>query len=173
MYRVVNRQVQRIYLRAAVRIQMAVSVGITGGVGFTITSFPSVALTLFYRDSPMHGIVDGQVQRIHLRATMGIRMTVEVITAIRDDSVGTAFPYPGIALTFLNREGRVHRIVDGQVQGIHLPTVIVILVAVGVIATIRDDSVRAANPFPSIALALLNRKGCVHRVVDGQVQRHH
>ena len=132
--------------------------------------FPSVALTFHNCDGCVYGVVDGQVQRIHLRTTVGIRMTVEVVAAIRDDSVSATNPFPSVALTILNREGRVHRVVDRQVQRIHLRTAVGILMAVEVVAAIRDDSIGAAFSFPSVALTFLNREGRVHRVVDRQVQ---
>ena len=173
VYRIVDSQVQRIHLRATMGIQMAIEIVATirDDSVSAASPFPSVALTFLNRHGCMHRVVDGQVQRIHLRAAVGIQMSVGTVA-----TGGIGFPItirPSVTLALLNRDSRVHRIVDSQVQGIHLPTVIIILVTVGVNATIRDDSVGAANSFPSIALTFLDREGGVHWVIDGQVQRHH
>ena len=175
MYRIVDCQMQGIDLRTTMGIRMTVEVvaAIRDDSVGAASPFPSVALTFHNCDGCVYGVVNSQVQRIHLRAAVGIRMTVEVVAAIRDDSVSATNPFPSVALTILNREGRVHRVVDRQVQRIHLRTAVGILMAVEVVTTLRDDSIGAAFPFPSVALTFLNREGSVHRIVDRQVQGIH
>ena len=69
-----------------------------------------------------------------------------------------------------NRKRRNHRLrIDGQVQGIDLRTSVVIQMTVEVIAAIRDDSIGATNPFPSVTVAHCNRDGCMYRIVDRQM----
>ena len=71
----VNRQVQRIHLRATIGIRVAIGVIATSSVSFTI---PSICLTSGFRNGGMHWVVDGQVERIHTRAAIGVVVAVGI-----------------------------------------------------------------------------------------------
>ena len=70
---------------------MAVRVVATDSVLYAI---PRKASASGLRDSGMHGIVDGQMQRIHLRATIRVGMAVRVVA-----TDGVRCPMPTITLT--------------------------------------------------------------------------
>ena len=68
---------QRIDLRAAVRIRVRVGVVASLRVGFPV---PRVAVANNLRGGHVYGMVDGQVKGVDLRATMVIHMREGVVS---------------------------------------------------------------------------------------------
>ena len=110
VYRVVNRQVQRIDLRTAVGVLMTVGVDTGSRVGLAVAIRPRVAATSLRSVGLVHRVVDGQVQRINLRAAVGIRVAVGMVAGRR---VGHAVG-PRVGAASFHREGLVHRRVHNQ-----------------------------------------------------------
>ena len=112
MHRIVDGQMQRVNLRAAMGILMAVGVVAALGVGNTVTASPGVGATFGYRNGGMNRREDGQVQRIDLRAAISILMAVGVVAALGVGNAGAASP--GVGTAFGYRNGGVCRREDGQ-----------------------------------------------------------
>ena len=160
-------QIERIDLRAVVSILVLVVVGAALGVGVAGTASPGVGAAGGFRNGGVHWREDGQIERIDLRAVMSILVLVVVGAALGVGNAGTASPGVGTASGF--RNGRVYRVVNRQVQRIHLRATvgILMLVEVGV-----AFGVSLAVGLPSVGAAASNRSRYVHRGVHGQHHRH-
>ena len=220
VYRVVDGQVQRIYLRTAVGVIVAVGIVTAGGVSRTVAARPCVSFTSNFRHGRVYRVVDGQVQRIDLRAAVGVIVTVEVVTAGRVGRTVTARPCVGLAGNC--RHSRVNgvvdgqmqchravravyvgevlyivagngvgllvpcvglasrgsklilrRLIDGQVQGIHLRTAVGVIVGVGVVTAFCIGLRGGIHMIPRVGFNSRSSGGQVAGVVDGQVQCYH
>ena len=167
MYGMIDSEVKCIHLSAAVRILVAISVITTGDVFCPI---PSIALACGIRNSGVFGGVDGQVKGIHLGATVGICMSVEISAAVGDCGVASANPAPDVALALCHSKDIVHRVVDGEVEGVHLSATVGICMSVEISAAVGDGDVSSACLVPGVCLAGNLSVMLVDRVVDGEVE---
>ena len=107
-------------------------------------------------------VINRQMQRINLRATVRIKVTVGVVSTLRvNRSVPSEVPARGL------RKGGVHGMEDGQVQGINARTVVGVRVLVDVCAALG-----VSRSMPSIILADGEAFSIMGAVMDGQMQRH-
>ena len=94
---------QRIDLRAAVGIRVGVGVVAGGGVGLSITACPSVRAAFLDGYGGVHGVVNGQMQGINLRAAVAIRVAVSIVAG---GGVGlTVAACPSVRAAFLDGYG--------------------------------------------------------------------
>ena len=169
MRRIVDGEVQGVHLGAIVDIGMQIGGVGAGGVGLAVAVCPGVALAGLAGDSGVRGVVDSQVQSIHLRAVVSIVMRVGGVGA---GGVGLAVAVsPGIGLTSLAGDGGVRRIMDSQVQGVHLRAVVSIGMRIGGVGAGGIGLTVAVCP--SVGLAGLAGDCGMRRVVNGQVQGVH
>ena len=98
--RVVDGQVQGIDLSTTVSVPMTVGVVAGGSVGQPVAVRPCVSLALCDGDGGVRRVVDGQVQRVNLRATVGILELIRV-----SSRCGVGFAVPCVAFTGLLRVG--------------------------------------------------------------------
>ena len=166
MHRVVNGQVQRIDLRTSVGVLVTVDAVAGSRVDLTVALRPGVGTARFDRVDLMHRVVNGQVQRIDLRAAVCILVTVGTVAGSR---VGLSVALrPSVGTACFHRDGGMHRIVNGQVQRIHLRAAVGILVAVGVVAgSCVGDSVN-----PRVVATGRHGEGFIYRRVHHQHHRH-
>ena len=170
MHRIVDGQVQSIDLCATVSIGVTVEVVSAFGVGFTVAVRPCVGLAGRGRERGVHRVVDGEVQGIDLRAAVSIGVDVGVVAAYRVGLCGSIHTGPYVGLAGRGRDCRMHRIVDGEVQGIDLRATVSIGVAVGVVAAFVVGLCGSVHTDPGVGLAGRGRDCRMNGIVDGEVQ---
>ena len=110
MYGIIDGQMQRVHLRASIRIRVAVGVVATDGV---FRPVPRETLTNGFGDGSVYGVIDGEVQRDNGVATSGIRQREgRSISALR---IGYSVdPSEGLAGGLFVNAGS--GVIDGEVQ---------------------------------------------------------
>ena len=130
MGRIVDGEVQRVDLRAAIIVEVGVGVEACGCVGGAAACIPSICLTSHLCDGCMDRIVDGEVQRVDLRAVVGVGMTIGIDTA---NAISRALP--GVGLASRVGYGSVDRVVDGEVECVDLHTVVGVEMRIDIVST--------------------------------------
>ena len=103
------------------------------------------------------------MEGVDLRATVGVEVAVGVVAG---GCVGLSVAScPGVGAALGDGDGLVHRVEDGQMEGVDLRATVGIGVAEGVGA-----GGGVGLSVPDEGTAGLRRDGCVHRIVDGQVE---
>ena len=108
-------------------------------------------------------VQDGQMQGVDLCTSVGVKMAVGVVA--RGDVGLSVAVRPDVGTAGTDGDRRVHRVEDGQVEGIDLRAAVGIKMTVGIVA---GSSVGLSVPGVGAALADGDRR--VHRVEDGQVE---
>ena len=154
-------EVQGIYLRAAVRIRVAVGVVAGSGVGVPV---PGVLAAFTGGVSLVLRGVDGQVQSVNLSATVCVRVGVKIGAAL-----GVGLPVacgPGVAAALGNGDGIVCRFIDGEVERNN--TVAAVGGPVGDRVGCRAGALRVGDTVPGVAVA---GRGC-HYTLCGNAAGH-
>ncbi len=108
-------------------------------------------------------VQDGQMQGVDLCASVGVKMAVGVVAR---GNVGLSVAVrPDVGTAGTDGDRRVHRVEDGQVEGVDLCASVGVEVAVSVVA-----GSGVGLSVPSVGAALADGDGLVHRVEDGQVE---
>ena len=160
MYRMIDRQMQRINLCTTVRIQMLIGIVTAGGINLAV---PCVSLTSGVSLGHMNRMIDRQMQRIHLRTTIRIQVLVGIVTA-----GGISLFIPCVSHTSGVSLGHMNRMIDRQMQRIYLRATIRIQMLVCVITTGGIDL-----SIPRVSLTSGICLGNMHRMIDRQMQRIH
>ena len=156
-------QMQGVDLCASVGVKMAVGVVARGNVGLSVAVRPGVGAAGTDGDRRVHRVEDGQVEGIDLRAAVGIKMTVGIVAGSRVGLSVTSGPSVGAALA--DGDGLMHRVENGQVEGVDLRAAVGVEMTVGVVA-----GSRVGMSVPGVGAALADGDRRVHRVEDGQVE---
>ena len=98
MLRVEEGEVQGVDLRAAVRIRVAVEIVAALGIGLPVTGSPGVAVALGDGKGRVLRVEEGEVQGIDLRATIGVRVTIQIVAALGIGMPVTGSPGVVVAL---------------------------------------------------------------------------
>ena len=157
---VVDGEVQRDYAVRTVDVSEVPRVVTGSGEGFAI---PNVRLTLCSIEFGCGRVENGQPERVHLRAAVGIGVRVEVSAG---GVVGLPVTVrPGVGVVSGDGVGLVYGMIDGELQGVHAGA------AVGIGVWMRVGAGRCIRlPVPSVALTNRLRLHVVRAVVYGQLQ---
>ncbi len=156
-------QMQGIDLRAAVLVGMGERVVAICCIGVPV---PDVVVADIDGHGGVRREVDGEVEGIDLRAAVCIGMLVSVGSGL---GVGkTVAKRPGVCLALDDGDGRMVRVIDGEVEGIDLRAAVGVGMREGVAAGIG-----VGGPVPDVRLACAVRERRVYRVEDGEVEGVH
>ena len=161
--REVDGEVQRVHLGAPMLVGMTVQVGAGVCIGGAV---PRESLAGDLCVGRMDWMIDGEVQRVHLLTAMRVEVTVVVGAGFR---IGGAVALgPGVTFTLGDGDGGVHRVVDGQMQGVYLCAPERIYVRVSVLTRF---GVSGAVPGEGLTFGVSLR--LMVWMTDGKVQRVH
>ena len=127
--RVVDGQVERIDLRAPVRVKVRIEIGAGLGIGTAIACCPRIGINRGLGDRSVHGMVDGQMQRHDTVATVAIRERAGVVARS-----SKRFVIPDMLSAYRFCEFCEICGIDRQMQGVHARTPVRIFVFVGICA---------------------------------------
>ena len=114
MLRVEDGEMQSVHLRASVGIRVTIQIVAALGIGVPVAGSPSIAVALGDGKDRVLRVEDGEVQSVHLCASVGIRVAIQIGAAL-----GIGVPVagrPGVAVALSDGGGSVLGMIDDQMQ---------------------------------------------------------